>query len=112
MQHCLDVARRFLGQSAACAALTPLVRRLRLPKPADPRRKALSSSRAGSQGGVAENLLSDEECRAYAIAVVDAVESGDRVAFNASIDWDALFDTVLVGMELTDKYGQELKRGS
>jgi hypothetical protein len=70
-----------------------------------------TSKPSGGQVRNAQNQLSDEECRAYAVAVVNAVGSGNRAAFTAQIDWDALFDTVMVGMELTDKLRQEFKTG-
>ena len=59
----------------------------------------------------AQNQLSDEECRAYAMAVVDAIGSGNRDAFTAHIDWDALFDTAMFSMDLPDKQRTELRAG-
>jgi tetratricopeptide (TPR) repeat protein len=69
---------------------------------------AAGSRRAGS-------AVSEQECRAYADAVVKAVGSGNLPAFNALIDWDELFKTALAGMTMNDaqrtQLMQELKNG-
>jgi hypothetical protein len=69
------------------------------------------STPSGGQGRVAENPLSDEECRAYALAVVNSVGSGNRAVFSTQFDWDSLCDTVLLNVDLTDKKRQEFKTG-
>jgi hypothetical protein len=80
------------------------------PKAGGSSAKGISKPSVG-QGRVSQNQLSDEECRAYAEAVVNAIDSGNRAAFTAQIDWDSLLDTVMVNMDLTDKQRQELKTG-
>jgi hypothetical protein len=69
------------------------------------------SKPSGGQGRLAPNQLSDEECRDYALAVVNAAGSGNRAAFTAQIDWDALFDASLVNLALSDQQLQEFKKG-
>jgi hypothetical protein len=69
------------------------------------------SKPSGGQGRLAPNQFSDEECRDYALAVVNAAGSGNRAAFTAQIDWDALFDASLVNLALSDQQLQEFKKG-
>ena len=45
----------------------------------------------GGRNRVANNPLSDKDCRAFAQAIADAINAGDRAAFNALIDWDSHF---------------------
>jgi hypothetical protein len=61
---------------------------------------------AGSEGGVpavsetpAVPPVTDEECRAFAAAIEDAVRMGDAAAFNALIDWDAALGAATAGIK-------------
>ncbi len=61
-----------------------------------------------AQDSVANNPLSDQECRAYARSVTEAVASGDPAVVNSLIDWNQVFNTALSGMEMTTKRRQDL----
>ena len=61
------------------------------------------STAAVGAGASAVKPLSEEECRGFGMAVDNAITKGDRTAFTGLIDWDALFDTVMVNMDLDDK---------
>jgi hypothetical protein len=56
---------------------------------------AAPAKRAAGQPSTPDDVTSqpiaEKDCREYANQVVRAVASGDRAAFNALIDWDALF---------------------
>jgi hypothetical protein len=58
---------------------------------------------SGAAPAVAETAASppvtDEECRAFALAVENAVQGGDVAAFNALIDWDAALETATAGIK-------------
>jgi len=45
----------------------------------------------------------DEECRRFAAAVEEAVQSRDVAAFNAAIDGDALLESVIEGVATTEE---------
>jgi tetratricopeptide (TPR) repeat protein len=72
-------------------------------------RADLGGPRADSEGsGVGAPALAeapvgppvtDEECRAFAATIEDAVLAGDVAAFNALIDWDATLETAMAGIE-------------
>jgi tetratricopeptide (TPR) repeat protein len=53
------------------------------------------------QKSAAKGEVSDADCRAYALRVVKAVSSGNVSALNSLIDWDALFNTMLKGIEIS-----------
>lgn len=52
----------------------------------------------------APGALSEAECRDYAEAVIKAVEAGDQAAFNGLVHWDALFETMLAGLDISEPF--------
>ncbi len=55
--------------------------------------------------------LSEADCREYAQAVVKAVATGEETAFNALIDWDAIFATATTDLGASENMVAELIKG-
>jgi hypothetical protein len=73
----------------------------------DPRSKS-DSHPAGARDRMGQNQISDEECRAFGLALAKAVSAGDLAAVNALIDWDVLFEKALAGMSMTQPQHQSI----
>lgn len=54
---------------------------------------------------------SEEECRAFARSVAQAMASGDPTALHKLIDWDAIFQTMAVGLEMSASYREGVIQG-
>src|SRR4051794_13646070 len=46
--------------------------------------------------------VTDQECRAFAASVADALRAGDEAAFSALVDWDALLRTATDGIAVAE----------
>jgi hypothetical protein len=60
---------------------------------------------------VATVAPSEAECRDYAQAVVKAVTTGDLATLNNLIDWEAIFQTMATGLEMSDSYRAGVFKG-
>jgi hypothetical protein len=66
---------------------------------------------AGQPGATAPGALPESDCRAYAQSVVKAVAAGKLAEVNALVDWDALLNSTVAGLDVAPAMRLGLLKG-
>lgn len=69
--------------------------------------RAKGANKPAARSSPLSKEFSEQDARAFADAMSQALQKGDKAAFNALIDWDAIYETALQGMNLTKNQTNE-----